>query len=295
MPMHTREPLTTGRDLPAHLREAYRYCGTLARSHHENFPVASLFVPKGKRPYVWSIYAFARTADDFADEGSAPPAERLRRLAEWQERLDRCTTDDDGHPVFTALGETLRRTGIPHQLLSDLLTAFRMDVTTHSYRTFDDLLGYCRYSANPVGRLVLHLFGTPSERAGKLSDLICTALQLANFWQDVGVDRAKGRLYLPLDDCDRFGYNATGRGRADEAFRRLMEFQVDRTRRMFEQGRPLIAEGPAPIRFELALTWHGGVRILDKIVKQQYDVLDQRPALTAADKLAVVIGAIRER
>ena len=170
---------------------AYRHCEQLTRSHYENFPVASLFLPKEKRPFLWSIYAFARTADDFADEGTLSAGERLRRLDEWEARLDGCVAGDADDPVFIALGDTLRKTGVPRELLTDLLTAFRMDVTMNRYRTFQDLLGYCRYSANPVGRLVLHLFDNATPRTITLSDTVCTALQLANFWQDVRVDWAK--------------------------------------------------------------------------------------------------------
>jgi len=276
---------------------AYRHCEQLTRSHYENFPVASLFLPKEKRPFLWSIYAFARTADDFADEGTLSAGERLRRLDEWEARLDRCVAGDADDPVFIALGDTLRKTGVPRELLTDLLTAFRMDVTVNRYRTFQDLLGYCRYSANPVGRLVLHLFDNATPRTITLSDTVCTALQLANFWQDVRVDWGKGRLYLPLEDCERFGYNASdiAGGRAEAAFRRLLQFQVERTRSLFEEGRLLMIEATPRLRFELALTWHGGVTILRKIRKQDYDVLGRRPVLTTADKLGIVTRALLER
>jgi hydroxysqualene synthase len=277
--------------------DAYRECERLARSHYENFPVASFFLPREKRPFLWSIYAFARTADDFADEGTLAPGERLRRLDLWQAQLDACAAGRPEGAVFIALADTIRRTGIPPVLLADLLTAFRMDVTTRSHERFADLLNYCRYSANPVGRLVLHVFNDASERNLVLSDAICTALQLTNFWQDVGVDRGKGRLYLPLEDCRRFGYNAalSGEPCADEAFRALLQHLVERTRAMFRDGRPLLREALPELRFELALTWHGGMRILDTIERQHYDVLGRRPALRAADKVAVVINALRER
>jgi squalene synthase HpnC len=287
--------------MPAALQEtvaeAYRYCEQLARSHYENFPVASFFLPKTQRPFLWAIYAFARTADDFADEGTLSPDERLRLLDDWGRRLERCASGHPDHPVFVALADTLDRTGAPASLLGDLLTAFRMDVTVHRYERFVDLLGYCRCSANPVGRLVLHVFGNADRRTAALSDAICTALQLANFWQDVRIDWMKGRLYLPLEDCVRFGYNASeiGRGRADEAFRLLLQFQVDRTTAMFREGRPLLDEAVRPLQFELALTWHGGMTILRKIRNQDYDVLTRRPSLGIIDKLAVVTRAILNR
>jgi hydroxysqualene synthase len=276
---------------------AYRHCEQVARSHYENFPVASLFLPREKRPFLWSIYAFARSADDMADEGPLPADERLRRLDDWQARLDRCAAGRPEGPVFIALADTLERTGAPSTLLADLLMAFRMDVTVHRYERFADLLVYCHYSANPVGRLVLHVFGNATQRTTTLSDSICTALQLANFWQDVRIDWEKGRVYVPLEDCVRFGYNAShiAQRRADDAFRLLLQFQVDRTRSMFEAGRPLLHEAVPPLRFELALTWHGGMTILEKIRKQDYDVLNRRPALGLTDKLAVVIRAMLTR
>jgi hydroxysqualene synthase len=283
--------------LPESLVQAYRHCELLARNHYENFPVASLFLPKAKRPFLWSIYAFARTADDFADEGTLTPDERLRRLDDWQERLDRCTAGNPDDPVFIALADTLERTGAPPALLADLLTAFRMDVTVRRYEQFSDLLAYCRCSANPVGRLVLHVFGNATPRTTTLSDQICTALQLANFWQDVRTDWEKGRVYLPLEDCVRFGYNASdiGRGRADDAFRLLLQFQVDRTRALFQSGRPLLEEATRALRFELALTWHGGMTILNMIRNQDYDVLSRRPSLGIGRKLTVVARALLHR
>jgi squalene synthase HpnC len=286
-----REPLSES------VAQAYRHCEQLARSHYENFPVASLFLPKDKRPFLWSIYAFARTADDFADEGTLPAEERLRLLDDWQTRLDRCTSGSPEGPVFIALADTLERTGAPSALLGDLLTAFRMDVAVRRYERFSDLLGYCRCSANPVGRLVLHVFGNATQRTTALSDQICTALQLANFWQDVRVDWEKGRVYIPLEDCVRFGYNASdiGRGRANDAFRLLLQFQVDRTRAMFSAGRPLLDEAIRPLRFELALTWHGGITILNMIRNRDYDVLSRRPSLGITEKLTVVTRAIFHR
>jgi phytoene synthase len=276
------------------IARAYQYCENLARSHYENFPVASFFLPREQRPFLWSIYAFARSADDMADEGTLSPAERLRRLDDWQARLDECAAGRPEGPLFTALADTLARTGAPPSLLSDLLKAFRMDVTVHRYELYTDLLAYCRYSANPVGRLVLHVFGNATPRTTALSDSICTGLQLTNFWQDVRLDWEKGRVYLPLEDCARFGYNASriGLGQVDDAFRLLVQYQVDRTRGLFTAGRPLLTEAAPSLRFELALTWHGGMKILGKIAGQDYDVLTRRPSLGMADKLAVATKAL---
>lgn len=276
------------------VQEAYAYCIRLARTHYENFPVASLLIPGSLRPAVASIYAFARTADDFADEGARTTDQRLRLLDEWEVKLDRCYRGDADDPVFVALGETVARFGIPRQLLSDLLVAFRMDVTKKRYATFKDLLGYCRCSANPVGRLVLHIFRAASEESCPLSDAMCTALQLANFWQDISVDWRKGRLYVPLEDVDRFGYTEKdfSQGVCDERFRGLMGFEIGRTRGLFARGKALIDQVPRSLRLELKLTWFGGMRVLENIERNEYDVLNRRPALSTTDKLGILVRGI---
>lgn len=272
------------------VEESFEFCERLAKSHYENFPVASFFIPREKRRYVWSVYAFARVADDFADEGDTSPERRLEQLSRWSEYLDDCYESKACHPIFIALGETVRRFSIPKALLTNLLTAFRMDVTQERFGTYDDLLYYCRHSANPVGRLVLQIFENATERNVFLSDKICTALQLTNFWQDVGVDLQKGRLYIPLEDCSRFGYteqDAEARV-LNERFRELMAFEVDRTKRLFLEGKPLLAESARRLHLELNLTWHGGMRILEKIERLNYGVLHSRPALSLMDKLAIL-------
>lgn len=266
----------------------------MARNHYENFPVASLLIPGEKRPYIYAIYAFARAADDFADEGSLTPAERLQKLDAWEEKLNFCFEGYADDPVFIALSETATRLQLSKQPFVDLLTAFRMDVTTTRFATFHDLLYYCKHSANPVGRLVLQVFGDATERTVTLSDHICTALQLTNFWQDVAVDWAKGRLYIPLEDCERFGYFESdfATSKFDERFQRLMRFEIDRTRELFVQGKPLCREASRPLRLELKLTWHGGMVILDKIERKNFDVLSRRPALTVGDKLTIVLKSL---
>lgn len=283
--------------MESEVTRAFRYCEDLVRNHYENFPVASWFVPSDKRPYVSALYAFARSADDFADEGSCPAADRLRRLDEWEQNLDRCISGSAEHLIFIALGETIRRTGIPRQLLVDLLDAFRMDVTTSRFRTFNDVLGYCRLSANPVGQLVLYLFADANERTIPFSDEICTGLQLANFWQDVAPDWRKGRLYIPLEDIDRFGYTLNGLNKnvANDRFRELLRFQVKRTRDFFDRGRPLLTRCVPDLRFELALTWRGGMGILNKIENSSYDVLSARPSLSFGDKLRILMSALVKR
>ncbi len=279
---------------PSILRDAFDYCEKLTREHYENFPVASLFIPKAQRSYVCAVYAFARMADDFADEGNRLPEERLALLADWQTQLDACVEGRPEHPVFIALAETIRVRTVPKRLFDDLLTAFRMDVTTSRFATFDDLLGYCTHSANPVGRIVLHLFNNATQRTMMLSDDICTALQLTNFWQDIRGDWQRGRLYLPLEDCKRFDYHEQrlATGQVDEAFQQLMKFQVDRTRQLFDRGRALCGEVTNALRFELKLVWQGGTTILDKIESSEYDVLSHRPVLSRSDKLLMLTRAL---
>ena len=288
------------------VEEAFLYCERVAKEHYENFPVASLAVPRRLRPYVWAVYAFARAADDFADEGTRPPAERLEALDSWERQLDEAVAglaagDPPGRPgsqppgpVFLALRETVARTSLPVQPLRDLLTAFRMDVTTSRHRTFEDLLGYCRCSANPVGRLVLHLFGAANPATVERSDDICTALQLANFWQDIAVDLRQDRIYLPLDDLGRFGYTEKDLRASvlDARFRGVMKFQVDRTRALFQRGRPLLGMLRGRLRFELDLTWRGGMAILDAIEGSGYDLFRSRPVIGRGDRLRILAAAI---
>jgi squalene synthase HpnC len=278
-------------------REAFAFCERLARSHYENFPVASLLIPRSLRKHVAAIYAFARIADDFADEESWKPEERLQKLYEWEEKLDACYAGRADHPVFVALQETVTHYQIPQALLADLLKAFRMDVTITRHAAFADLLYYCRHSANSVGRLVLHLFGAASGKAAEYSDKICTALQLANFWQDLSLDWQKGRLYIPLEDLERFGYSEEDlmRKHLNDRFRALMRHEVDRTREMFGEGIPLIALVPRELRTELRLTWLAGQRILQKIEETGYDVLNRRPTISAADKIQLVATALLRR
>lgn len=279
------------------IEQAFRHCEKIARDHYENFPVASLFIPKALRPSVAAIYAFARTADDFADEGTFEPSERLQKLNDWRRQLDECYAGKAVHPIFIALAEVSRRRNIPKQLFADLLTAFTMDVTITRYRTFDDLLHYCRHSANPVGRLVLHLFDDASERNCMYSDNICTALQLANFWQDVRLDAQKGRIYIPLEDMHRIGYTEGDlvERRYDERFVNLLQVQVARTRKMFDAGKPLLSGAVPGLRFELRLTWRGGTKILDKIERRQFNVFAARPTLGIIDKIGILTAAFIKR
>jgi len=278
--------------------EAFAYCQNMARSHYENFPVASMVIPRERRPYVAAIYAFARTADDFADEGDLPPHERLRRLEEWGEQLRRCYEGETTGPIFVALGETASRTGLPREPLDALLQAFRMDVTTRRFIRFEDVLYYCRHSANPIGYLVLHLFGEVSGRTVPLSDAICTGLQLANFWQDLSVDWRKGRLYVPLEDLDRFGYTESelAQGIVDERFRRMLAFEVERAREYLLNGIPLLdLVSSARLRFELSLTIRGGLAILEAVRAIGYDVIHRRPSLSTMHKAGILLRTLLRR
>jgi squalene synthase HpnC len=257
----------------------------LCRAHYENFPVASRFIPKDKRGAIAAVYAFARRADDFADEGALEPAERLRLLADWRERLRACASDHRQHPVFWALADTIVRYGLPLEPFEKLITAFEMDVTKNRHKTFEDLLYYCRHSANPVGELVLRIFGEWTDQRGRWSDDICTALQLANFWQDVTVDANKDRIYVPQQDMDTFEIGEEGvmYGPATRASRELIAMQTDRTWALFLSGRPLCDDVSPALRKELRLVWLGGTSILEKIDAAQWDVWSRRPKLNFRD------------
>jgi squalene synthase HpnC len=270
--------------------DGFRYCETIARSHYENFPVASRFVSKELRKYVWTIYAFARIADDYADEPGFTVAERMDNLNQWEQYLDECYNGNPTHRVFAALAEIVERFQIPQELFRNLLTAFRADVTIKRYGTYEDVLAYCRNSANPVGRLVLLLFNYRSETMMHLSDSICTALQLTNFWQDVSVDLLKDRIYLPLEDLEEFGYSEQDlfNQKVNDHFCNLVAFQVRRTAELFVEGKPLLTMVGKDLSMELRLTWNGGMKILQKIHKQNYDVLTKRPALSKLDKLGLL-------
>ncbi|SRR6266404_8795764 len=275
------------------LEEAFAYCERLARSHYENFPVGSLLVPKRLRKHFYSIYSFARVADDFADEGygeSYTPRERLDLIDQWHLMLSESLAGRAKHPVFVALALTLAEFDLPVALLEDLLSAFAQDVTVRRYESLDQLLDYCRRSANPIGRLILLLFGYRDQEFHHWSDDICTALQLANHWQDVAVDLDKDRIYLPAEDLSRFELTVDDliQRRTSDTFRRLMQFEVTRTREMFESGKPLCTAVSGRLGLELRVVWLGGVRILERIETNGYDVFSQRPLITSSDKLRIL-------
>jgi phytoene synthase len=275
------------------VEEAFAHCEARVRSHYENFPVG-LFVPKAKRRYVHSLYAFARAADDFADE-RIYEGMRQEKLDQWEARLHAAYEGHAEDPIFVALGETVRRLDIPKALLLDLLSAFRQDTVKSRYETWDELLDYCRRSANPVGRLVLLVFGYRDPELPPLSDAVCTGLQLANHWQDVAVDLCKDRIYIPRDLLKRFSVGEwdLNAGRVTDGFRGLMGELIARTRRLFEKGRPLCDRLGRDLRFEIRLTWLGGSGILDRIEAVGADVFHRRPRHALFDKLALAWRAWR--
>lgn len=276
------------------IAQAFRYCQWLTNSHYENFPVASWLLPPDVRPHVAAVYAFARTADDFSDEVDDPDR-ALAQMARWGEALESSIDGRATHPVFVALAETIRTYDLPVQLFRDLLTAFTRDVTVKRYATWDDLLSnYCRYSANPVGRLVLLLFGYRDPALHLLSDQICTALQLTNFWQDLRMDLAKGRLYVPQEALARYGVTEVEfcQQQVTDRFRRLMAHAADVTQQLFDGGAALPSRVQGRLSWELRATWLGGTTILRRVRAVGYDTFRRRPALTAWDKLHIGLSSI---
>jgi len=274
------------------LAGAREYCRRLARSHYENFSVASWFLPKNLEQDFFNVYAYCRISDDLGDEvGDA--AASLRLLGAWEIELDACYDGQPRHPVFVALSETVRKCEIPKHEFVDLLTAFRQDQTVTRYETFTDLLGYCRNSANPVGHLVLYLCGYRDAERQKLSDYTCTALQIANFWQDVTRDYEKGRIYLPLEDLRRFSVNEEAIRSSENSaeFCAMMRFEVERAREWFAQGLPLVGKVDGKLAIDIELFSRGGLEVLKAIEKQDFAVLGRRPAISKARKLALVARA----
>jgi squalene synthase HpnC len=274
------------------LPDAYSYCERLARTHYENFSVATWFLPKRLRQHFFNVYAYCRISDDLGDETGNPSAS-LQLLDEWESELNACYDGNPRHPVFVALAGTVREFEIPKHEFSDLLTAFRQDQTVTRYETFDDLLGYCHYSANPVGHLVMYLCGYRDPERQQLSDFTCTALQLANFWQDVSVDYEKGRIYLPLEDLRKYQVAEDDIANKNNSpqFREMMRFEVDRARDWFARGLPLITKVSRELAIDIELFSRGGQEILNAIDRQDYAVLGCRPAISKSRKLALVARA----
>jgi squalene synthase HpnC len=278
--------------LPLSLGESQQYCRRLALRHYENFTVASRLLPGGLRQHVCNIYAYCRWADDLADE--IGDAQRSLELLDWWEgQLRECYQGRANHPVFIALTETIRRFDIPAEPFSDLLAAFRQDQNVSRYETIVQLVDdYCRYSANPVGRMVLYLGRCHTPERTLLSDMICTGLQLANFWQDVANDWDRGRIYLPQADCRQFGYDGAcfARRECNDAFRQLLAVQVDRAECLLRPGLRLARMMPKGLRLPVALFAAGGLATLEAIRRQQFDVWTHRPTVSRSAKLRLLFG-----
>ena len=283
-------------DVPPTLQEAQAWCQNLAETHYENFHVATWFLPKALRPHFHAIYAYCRVSDDLGDEvGSTGAA--LALLDQWGQELDACYAGQTRHPVFVALAETIRECRIPKAPFADLLCAFRQDQTVTRYATMEDVLQYCRYSANPVGRLVLYACGeaeTDQEEKFRLSDATCSALQLANFWQDVREDWARGRVYIPQRDMEVFHVSDTtiAEGIATDQFRGLLRTEVAYARDLFDEGLPLIGMVNRDLALDLDLFSRGGLEILNAIEKRDFDVLTSRPAISKATKATLALRAL---
>jgi squalene synthase HpnC len=275
---------------------AQAYCARLARVHYENFTVASLLLPRRLLRHFHAVYAYCRWADDLADEAGGGPR-ALRLLRWWRDELALCYDGRPRHPVMVALQPTIRRFAIPPQPFLDLLSAFEQDQTTTRYRTFVQLHDYCRRSADPVGRLVLYLGEAYSPERAALSDCICTGLQLTNFWQDVSRDLDLGRVYLPQEDLDHFGYAEEDlhSRRFTPAFAELMRFEVERAREFFGRGAPLVDEVPLALRADVELFLQGGLGVLRKIERAGCDVWSRRPVLAKWEKAALLLGAVWRR
>ena len=275
--------------------EAEQYTRWLATKHYENFHVVTFLLPKRLHQDFYNVYSFCRWADDLGDE-IGDPAESLRLLAWWRKELQAMYAGQVQHPVFVALEGTARKYDLPIQLFSDLISAFEQDQTITRYQNWDDLFGYCCCSANPVGRLVLRLCGYADAERDRLSDATCTALQLANFWQDVTVDFEKNRVYLPLDvlACHGYTVNELAARTYNAAFQAVMRDAVDVARRRFLEGLPLVKTVDRRLAFDLELFSRGGMRILDKIEQQNYNVLSHRPAISKFERIQLLLGAVAQ-
>ncbi|HEY4261580.1 MAG TPA: squalene synthase HpnC [Schlesneria sp.] len=273
--------------------EAEVYCRTLATSHYENFPLVSWLLPKDLHQHFYNVYAYCRWADDLGDE-VGDTAKSLELLTWWRGELDACYAHQARHPVFVALGDTIQQFSIPQQPFEDLISAFEQDQSIREYDTFDRLRDYCRRSADPVGRLVLYLCHQFNEQNVVWSDSICTGLQLANFWQDVARDFDIGRIYLPREDYERFGYQRTDfDGRTfNQPFLDLMKFEVDRARQFLVDGLPLIEQLPGQLQIDIDLFARGGLKILQRIEHIGYRVWETRPKVTKWDALGLLGGAL---
>ncbi len=268
------------------IKTAYQYCIEIANRHYENFPVASKLIPARLRPHIAAVYAFARTADDFADE-----EQNEQKLLDWQEQLNRCTQQRPDHPVFVALAHTIRIFDLPMQWLNDLITAFRWDLHHNRFGTFAELREYCRFSANPVGRIVLWIFGYRDPSLMEYADSITSALQLTNFWQDISVDVKKDRVYIPLDLLNRHRVEIQHilNRQNSPGFETLISELTERTKSLFLKGKPLFYSIQGRLRWELYFTVRGGMEILNKVAALKGEILQSRPVLTKSDWIKILL------
>ncbi len=270
---------------------AFNHCEKVALGHYENFPVGSILIPRAQRPHFYSIYAFARGADDFADEGDLLTQERLKLLENWRNLLIESQKGSVNHPVFIALAETISTYNLPLQLFHDLIDAFTLDVKRSRHATFADLLDYSRCSANPVGRLILLLFGHRDEELHQMSDKICTALQLTNFWQDVLVDLAKDRIYIPQEEQKAFGYSEMNlkANLYSDSYIKMMTSLADRTEDMFLQGKPLCNVVKGRLAIELKAIWLGGTSLLNALRQERFNVFAHRTTIKTPQKVKILL------
>lgn len=272
---------------------AYLSAINFSKSHYENFPVVSLFIPKELRKHIAIVYQFARQADDLADEGDLLDSIRIGKLDDYETKLTNCLSGIFDNEFWAALFNTLHTKKLTPQYFYDLLSAFKQDVVKKRYASYSELLDYCSRSANPVGRIILELFGITNEQAFNYSDAICTALQLTNFYQDVSIDLIKGRIYIPEDDWKKYGIDEKvfELKKNNTNFIALIKYQVDRTRRLFLEGWKLIPFLDKRLRKQIIMTILGGEGILDKIEKNGYNVLEHRPKLSKIDYLNIFLKA----
>lgn len=274
--------------------KAYQEAVKTASEHYENFPVISVFIPSALKKHVAVIYQFSRTADDIVDEGNDSEEIRIRKLDEYEKKLTGCLNNEFADGFWRVLKNTIDQYSLKPEYFYDLLSAFRQDVTKKRYKDFSELLDYCRCSANPVGRIMLQLFGIKNQECYKYSDFVCTALQLANFYQDISIDYEKGRIYIPTEELKQFGVNErTFKLKViDGNFKKLMQFQLQRNLKMFMEGSYLIEILPYKLKYQISWTIYGGKKILYKIIGLDYDVLNNRPVLTKIDYLVLMIKGL---
>jgi hydroxysqualene synthase len=279
-----------------HLKTAYQACQKIAAAHYENFPVASLLLPKESRSHIAALYAFARTADDFADE-SRYEGRRIQEINRWEKRLRTALKEHKSPPILQAFAHTIKTFKIPILLPLDLLKAYRMDLTQKRYKTWKEILFYCKHSANPVGRMVLYISGIREEKLHRYSDSICTGLQLINFWQDTATDLSRNRIYYPLAELKKAGVKEKDllALKDSKAIRVLVKNAVNYTENYFQKGEPLLNQVTGRLQLELRATYLGGQGILSKIQKMDYNVLENRPAWSSFDKFALGVKALLGR